>query len=80
MNTLTLDKTDPEVAKALEGCEVGKPIKLTVTVTPTQDDDETFVADVDRVSYSQPKPASPKPMMGDDEEAEVPEAIKSVAG
>lgn len=53
MNTLTLDKSDPEIAAALEGCEVGVPKTLTVTVVPTEDTDTIFTADVTDVEYTE---------------------------
>lgn len=53
MNTLTLDKSDPEIATALEGCEVGVPKTLTLTVVPTEDTDTVFTADVTDVEYTE---------------------------
>lgn len=51
MNSIVLDKTNPEIAKALEGCVVGQPKTITIQVTPLSDDDSGFVARVDSVSY-----------------------------
>lgn len=53
MNTLSLDKSDPEISAALEGCEIGKPKTLTVTVVPTEDTDTVFTADVTDVEYAE---------------------------
>lgn len=64
MNTLTLDKSDPEIAAALEGCEVGVQKTLTITVVPTEDTDTVFTADVTDVEYTEEPEA--------EEEVEVP--------
>lgn len=52
MNIISLDKSNPDIAAALEGCEVGVPKSLTITVTPVTDTDAVFVATVDEVAYS----------------------------
>ncbi len=53
MNTLTLDKSNPDVAKAVEGCEVGKPQSFTITATPVADTDELLVATIDQITYEE---------------------------
>jgi hypothetical protein len=53
MNIISLDKSQPDIAAALEGCEVGVPKSLTITVTPVTDSDGLFVARVDEVAYSE---------------------------
>lgn len=50
MSTIILDKSDPVIAKAVEGCEVGVPQSFTITITPTVDTDTQLVADVDPAS------------------------------
>lgn len=57
-NTLILNKSDPEIAAALADCEVGVPKEITLTVTPTVDDDAQFVATVDEVHYTEKESAS----------------------
>jgi hypothetical protein len=52
MNIISLDKSQPDIAAALEGCEIGVPKTLTITVTPVADGD-VFVAKVDEVSYTE---------------------------
>lgn len=52
MNVIILNKEDPVVAAAVEGCEVGVPQSFTITFTPTVDTDTQLVADVDPASIS----------------------------
>lgn len=75
MNMIKLDKGDPNIAKALEGCEIGKPVTLTVTVTPTVDDDKQFVADVDEVKYKEREEEEEAPAEG-----EMPPALAAISG
>lgn len=53
MNSIILDKTDADVAKAVEGCEVGKPQTFTITATPVSDSDTLLVAKVDAIEYQE---------------------------
>lgn len=46
MNTAIFDLTDPAVAKALEGCEVGHSKPITITITPKSKDATQMVADI----------------------------------
>lgn len=50
MNLIVLDKSDPVIAEAVAGCEVGKPQSFTLTLTPTLDDDTQLVANIDPAS------------------------------
>lgn len=69
MNIISLDKSQPEIAAALEGCEVGVPKSLTITVTPVTDSDGVFVARVDEVGYSEEEEAVEEPVAEEIEEA-----------
>lgn len=51
MNQLTLDLTQPDLAKALENCETGEHVQLSVGGTLTKDGDKATV-DVDSVDYT----------------------------
>lgn len=53
MNFIALSKDSPDIAKAIEGCEVGVTKTLTVTVTPVSDSDTLLVATVDSVEYTE---------------------------
>lgn len=53
MNVILLDKSNPDIAKAVEGCEVGVPQTFTVTVTPTTDDGSVLVGTIDSISYEE---------------------------
>ena len=51
MNTISISKDTPELAEALKNCEVGKPEKLSITITPQAVTDTLLVATVDEVTY-----------------------------
>lgn len=51
MNQLSLDLSDPELAKALEGCETGEHVQLSVGGTLTKNGDKATV-DIDSVDYT----------------------------
>lgn len=57
MNLISLDKSNPDIAQAVEGCEVGVPKTLTVTVTPVSDSDTLLVGTVDSVEYTEEEAA-----------------------
>lgn len=61
MNVIVLDKSDPVIAEAVAGCEVGKPQSFTLTFTPVADDDTQLVANIDPASIA---------YTGEDEEEE----------
>jgi len=52
-NIIVLDKTDPAIAEAVAGCEVGKPQSFTITATPLSDDESSLVATVDQIAYQE---------------------------
>lgn len=53
MNLVTLDKSIPEIAEAVAGCEVGKPQTFTITMTPVVDDDTKLLATIDSIEYAE---------------------------
>jgi hypothetical protein len=54
VNSIILDKTNPDIAKAVAGCEVGKPQTFSITATPVADNDTILVATVDSIEYEEP--------------------------
>lgn len=75
MNSLIVDKTDPSIAEAVAGCEVGVPKTLTVTVTPVSDSDSLLVAKIDSIEYTESEEPSAEP----EEEPETAKAYKPKA-
>lgn len=53
MNFIAIDKTSPDMAEAVKGCEVGIPKTFTVTATPVSDTDSLLVATIDSVEYTE---------------------------
>jgi hypothetical protein len=82
MNTIILDKSDPEIAKAVAGCEVGKPQTFTIEATPVSDSDTLLVATIDSIEYEEPDGAAPveEDMAGESPETEVPYKPKPKKG
>lgn len=68
MNSVVLDKTQPETSEALKNCKVGVPEKFTFMVTPNYIDDVKLMGEITeiQVDYSETEePAEPvkkKPM------------------
>lgn len=59
MNTITLSKESPEIAKAVAGCEIGVPQKFTITATPVADNDTILVATIDSIEYDEEDQETP---------------------
>lgn len=57
MQLVSLDKTDPAIAEAVAGCEVGVPQTFTITMTPLVDDDSKLVAEVNSLEYTEAQEA-----------------------
>lgn len=79
MNLISLDKSQPEIAEALAGCEVGVPKTLTLTVVPVTDTDTLFVATVESVEYIEEE-AVEEEAVDDDGEAVAPYKPKAKSG
>lgn len=80
MNSISLDLSDPALAKAVSDCVIGQPKELRITVIPTVHDDATFEAEVTKVSYASPKPKMPMKHEDDMAEGEMPAAVRAVSG
>lgn len=65
MNIIVLDKSNPEISKALEGCQVGQSKSIQVDVTPITNDGSVFVASVGSVSCEMEDESGPGDMAED---------------
>lgn len=64
-STITLDKTDPEIAEAISGCVVGAAETITLSFTPETVTDTEVTGTVTSVAYDGEEEPSEQEMEGD---------------